>query len=68
MFAVLVITACTFFGVTRLGWTNWDDNFYVYENEMVKQGDYEAIFTTPVIGNYNPLPIAMFAWEWSLVE
>jgi protein O-mannosyl-transferase len=60
---LLVLTALIFSGVINLDWLNWDDDRYVYENQMVMDGDYAAIFTTPVSGNYNPLPIAMFAWE-----
>jgi protein O-mannosyl-transferase len=64
---VVVLTAIVFSGVTRLDWTNWDDDLYVYENDMVIRGDYAAIFTTPVSGNYNPLSIATHAWEWQQV-
>jgi protein O-mannosyl-transferase len=64
---VVVITGIIFSGVTKLGWTNWDDDEYVYENEMVMNGDYKAIFKTPVNNNYNPLPVAMMAWEWKQV-
>lgn len=65
---VVLITGIVFSGVTKLKWTNWDDDEYVYENEMVMRGDYKAIFNTPVNNNYNPLPVAMHAWEWSLVQ
>ncbi|HEX2900018.1 MAG TPA: tetratricopeptide repeat protein, partial [Bacteroidia bacterium] len=56
----------TFQGVTQLQWTNWDDDRYVYENKLVAEADYSAIFSTPVAGNYNPLPIATFALEWQV--
>jgi protein O-mannosyl-transferase len=64
---VVVVTGVVFSGVTKLQWTNWDDDEYVYENDMVMSGDYKAIFTTPVNNNYNPLPVAMHAWEWKQV-
>jgi protein O-mannosyl-transferase len=64
---VVVVTGIVFSGVMKLEWTNWDDDEYVYENEMVMKGDYKAIFTTPVNNNYNPLPVAMHAWEWNVM-
>ncbi|MEY3444014.1 MAG: hypothetical protein RLZZ519_2295 [Bacteroidota bacterium] len=65
---VVLVTAIVFSGVTKLHWTNWDDDEYVYENSMVMEGDYKAIFTEPVNNNYNPLPVAMHAWEWKMVS
>jgi tetratricopeptide (TPR) repeat protein len=67
LLVALLLTSLTFAGVTKLGWTNWDDNFYVYENELVANADFQGIFGSTVIGNYNPLPIATFALEWQLV-
>lgn len=64
---VVLLTGLVFSGVTKLEWTNWDDDEYVYENIMVMQGDYGAIFSEPVNNNYNPLPVAMHAWEWKQV-
>ena len=64
---VVLVTGLVFSGVTKLEWTNWDDDEYVTENRMVLDGDYKAIFTKPVNNNYNPLPVAMMAWEWSQV-
>ncbi len=61
---VVVVTGIVFAGVGKLKWTNWDDDEYVYENQMVLDGNYKAIFTKPVNNNYNPLPVAMHAWEW----
>lgn len=65
---VVLVTGITFSGVTKLQWTNWDDDEYVYENPKVLEGDYKAIFTQPVNNNYNPLPVAMHAWEWKVVK
>ncbi len=67
LFSVLLLTAVTFAGTLQLEWTNWDDNFYVYENPMVANADFKGIFTSTIIGNYNPLPIATFAVEWQMV-
>lgn len=65
---VVVVTALVFAGVTKLHWTNWDDDRYVYENVQVTKGDFKGIFTSQVVGNYNPLPLATHAIEWKLVK
>jgi protein O-mannosyl-transferase len=65
---VVAITGIVFSGVTKLHWTNWDDDEYIYENPMVMNAEYGRIFTEAVNNNYNPLPVAMFAWEWQLMK
>lgn len=65
---VILLTGLVFSGTLKLGWTNWDDPFYVYENPMVQNGDFQGIFTSATNYNYNPLPVAMFAVEWKLVQ
>lgn len=50
---------------------NWDDDKNFYENPLVQNStsisaffkNIPAIFTTPVIGNYNPLSNLSFAFE-----
>jgi protein O-mannosyl-transferase len=69
LFLVLVITAVLFSGVLTLGWTNWDDNLYIYENPLVSEARLKDIFTRPADYNtYNPLVISSFALEWKLVK
>lgn len=69
LFLVLCITALVFSGSMKLGWTNWDDDLYVYKNPVVKEGTLKDIVTTS--GDYNmyvPLVIASFALEWKMVK
>lgn len=67
MTAVLVVAVfVTFFPVLRHEFVNWDDDVNVYENPNINSltaDNLSRIFTTPVIGNYNPLPILTFAIE-----
>lgn len=73
IFAALGITAVTllvFIPSFKLQFVNWDDPFNLTENPTLKafatQWNWQAvktIFTTNVIGNYNPLPIFTFAIE-----
>ncbi len=62
----LAITAIVFSGSLQNAFVNWDDEANLLENpNMVKLNWYfiKHIFTDPVIGNYNPLPILTFAIE-----
>jgi tetratricopeptide (TPR) repeat protein len=69
LFLVLIITAFVFFDSLKLDWTNWDDNFYVYENPMVHEARWKDIFSKPAEYNtYNPLVISFFALEWKFVK
>ncbi|MFN8395210.1 MAG: tetratricopeptide repeat protein [Bacteroidia bacterium] len=65
---VVMLTVIVFHRVPRLGWTNWDDGVYVYENQAVREGDYKKCLTEPVNGAYTPLPQLTFALEWQLVR
>lgn len=68
-FLVLIITAVVFCGSLKLGWTNWDDDLYIYENPLVSEVKLKNIFTKPADYNtYNPLVICSFALEWKLVK
>jgi protein O-mannosyl-transferase len=67
---VLLITLIVFYPVLSLEFVNWDDPDNLLDNKNLKifstQWDWNAvklIFTTDVIGNYNPLPIFTFALE-----
>lgn len=63
---ILVITAVVFSGVLGHDFVNWDDPQNLTENPHLNGFTWEniqKIFTTTVIGNYNPLPIFMFAIE-----
>jgi tetratricopeptide (TPR) repeat protein len=56
----------TFFPALSHEFVNWDDDVNVYENPVIDKLSAEnvgKIFTSPVIGNYNPLPILTFAIE-----
>lgn len=68
--AALLITFACFFNTTNNDFVNWDDDRNFYENELVISANSEnfwsnssKIFSTTVIGNYNPLTIWTFAVE-----
>jgi len=68
---ILGITFLAFLPTLSNEFVNWDDDVNLLENENVRGLDayhLKQIFTSDVIGNYNPLPILTFAIEYSLVE
>jgi len=66
LFALVAITAICFFPMLNNGFTNWDDEFYVIKNEMLRGPDWQAIFSRDVVGNYHPLTIITLAINYSL--
>jgi tetratricopeptide (TPR) repeat protein len=70
VFSALIITFACFYNTTNNEFVNWDDDRNFYENEHVATINKEnfwsnskKIFTSNVIGNYNPLTIWTFAVE-----
>ena len=64
--AVLAITTLLFLNTLQNGFVNWDDPLNLLENPNLNGFTFEnitGIFTSTIIGNYNPLPIFMFAIE-----
>jgi Tfp pilus assembly protein PilF len=65
--ALLIITFLVFRGAADFSFVNWDDDVNVTENPYVKDLSPQSIrqiFTTHVIGNYNPLTTLSFAVEY----
>ena len=71
LFIILVLTTITLFPSLQNDFVNWDDDKNFYENPLVVNSfnftsllkNIPAIFSTPVIGNYNPLSNFTFAVE-----
>lgn len=66
----LALTFVAFISVFRHQFVNWDDDFNIANNKntaLLNWDNIVNIFSDPVIGNYNPLPILTFAIERSIV-
>ena len=66
LLATLAITFLAFTSSLNNQFVNWDDDVNIVENENTYRLDWQhvkAIFTSDVIGNYNPLPILTLAIE-----
>ncbi|MCC6759317.1 MAG: tetratricopeptide repeat protein [Candidatus Omnitrophica bacterium] len=63
----LGVVLCSFWPSLFNGFTLWDDNIYVAENEMIRDLSWpslKAMFTTDVSLNYTPLTSLSFAVEY----
>lgn len=63
---VLFVTFLVFLPALTADFVNWDDTVNLLENPNLKVFNWDSIagiFTSNVIGNYNPLPIFTFAVE-----
>ncbi|HZG01908.1 MAG TPA: hypothetical protein VEY71_12960, partial [Chitinophagales bacterium] len=66
LFACVIVTALVYAPSLENGWTNWDDNSYVIENELVRTTDLKTHFGTfQVMGNYHPLTMLTLAWDYA---
>ena len=63
---ILVLTFVLFSGTLQYDFVNWDDPLNILENPHLQTFDWQSIkgiFSSTVIGNYNPLTILTFAIE-----
>lgn len=65
--AILIITFIAFLPCLKNGFVNWDDDFYVTLNPLIKDLSFKGvfnIFTTAHRGLYKPLVLLSFAVEY----
>ena len=61
-----VITAVCFFPMMKNTFTNWDDEFYVVNNALLRGPDWAGIFSKQVVSNYHPLTILSLALNYAI--
>jgi protein O-mannosyl-transferase len=64
----MTVTAICFFPMLKNEFTNWDDDYYVVENALLRGPDWKGIFTQPVVSNYHPLTVASLAFNYQLSQ
>lgn len=62
------ITALCFSPMLKNQFTNWDDEYYVINNLLLRGPDWKGIFTQPLVGNYHPLTVVTLAINYQLSE
>ena len=60
------ITAVCLWPMLNNEFTNWDDEFYVINNKLLRGPDWQGIFTEPVVGNYHPLTVITLAFNYAI--
>jgi len=68
-FFVALVTFLVFLPSLRNGFVEWDDQGYVYNNELIRSVDpglIKHIFTAPVMANWHPLTVFSFAIDYSI--
>ena len=68
---VLILAIIAFSPTFKNAFVNWDDDVNVLENPYITGltwQNIQDIFSSNVIGNYNPLPILTFAFEYHFVK
>jgi hypothetical protein len=63
---ILTVTAACFLPMLKNELTNWDDEYYVVQNALLRGPDWKGIFTQPVVLNYHPLTIITLAFNYAL--
>ncbi len=63
---IMIITGICFLPVFNNALTNWDDEYYVVQNSLLRGPDWAGIFSKPVVSNYHPITVASLALNYSI--
>ncbi len=66
---IITVTAAAFFPSLSNGWTTWDDNEYVTDNEAVRSfsaKNIAEVFTNTYVGSYLPLTMISYMADYSI--
>jgi len=65
---ILLFTGICFFPMLKNQLTNWDDEYYVVQNALLRGPDWTGIFSQPVVSNYHPVTILTLALNYSMTK
>ncbi|HET6767128.1 MAG TPA: hypothetical protein VFH08_07010 [Chitinophagaceae bacterium] len=60
------IAAACLLPMLKNEFVNWDDEFYVINNPLLRGPDWKGIFSQQVLGNYHPLTILSYAFNYAI--
>jgi len=66
--SILLVTGICFFPMLKNQLTNWDDEYYVVQNTLLRGPDWAGIFTQPIVSNYHPVTILTLALNYSMTQ
>lgn len=67
LIGILILTIIVYLPVFKAGFTNWDDQLYIYENRFVKHLSIDTIkkfFSGYFVGNYHPFTMLSIAFDF----
>jgi len=64
--AAVLITAVCLWPVLKNGFVNWDDEYYVVSNALLRGPQWIGILTRPVVSNYHPLTVLSLAANYAI--
>jgi len=64
--AAVLITAVCLLPALKNGFVNWDDEYYVVSNALLRGPQWIGIFTRPVVSNYHPLTVLSLAANYAI--
>ena len=64
--AAVLITAVCLSPALKNGFVNWDDEYYVVTNALLRGPQWIGIFTRPVVSNYHPLTVLSLAANYAI--
>ena len=67
---ILVITGVCFIPMLSNELTNWDDEYYVVQNNLLRGPDWAGIFdiNKPVVSNYHPITVSTLALNYMMTQ
>ena len=63
---ILLVTAVCLSPMLSNSLTNWDDEYYVVQNQLLRGPDWAGIFSTSVVSNYHPITVATLAMNYAM--
>jgi len=64
--AAVLITVVCLWPALKNGFVNWDDEYYVVSNALLRGPQWIGIFTQPVVSNYHPLTVLSLAANYAI--
>lgn len=67
---ILIVTGICFIPMLGNQLTNWDDEYYVVQNNLLRGPDWAGIFdiNKPVVSNYHPITVSSLALNYMMTE
>jgi protein O-mannosyl-transferase len=65
---IILITGISLSPMLQNSFTNWDDEYYVIQNSLLRGPDWAGIFSRSVVSNYHPITVATLAFNYAMTQ